>query len=157
MKKTFSLLILTVATLAMANGSQAASSSPVLDDYVAVADALANDDLGAAKKAAATLADAAKTGDQSELAKDAAKIASSDSLDAARKNFKLASRVAEKLATGKDGYNVVTCPMAKADWVQKGTAVKNPYLGQSMPDCGSIKNPGNDTQPQAMSMGGCCG
>ena len=33
----------------------------------------------------------------------------------------------------------VYCPMAKADWLQIGDAVSNPYLGQQMSDCGDVR------------------
>lgn len=156
MKKILALFTLTVAVFGLANVSRAASTNPVLDDYIAVAGALANDDLAAAKKAASALAETAKAEKQTSLAKQAAGIASSDSLDAAREHFKMASEEAEKLAAGKDGYYVLTCPMAKADWVQKTTKVQNPYMGQAMSGCGSLKSGKSGSMPQTMSMG-CCG
>jgi hypothetical protein len=157
MKITLALFTLAVAAYGLTNISQAASANPVLDDYIAVAGALAKDDLAAAKKAASVLADAAKTEKQTSLAEHAAGIASSDSLDAAREQFKMASEEAEKLAAGRDGYYVFTCSMANADWVQKTKKVANPYLGQDMPGCGSLKNGKSNPSPQTMSMGGCCG
>ena len=33
----------------------------------------------------------------------------------------------------------VYCSMAKADWLQVGDAVTNPYLGQQMSDCGEVR------------------
>lgn len=157
MKKILSLFTLVVAVFGLANVSQAASTSLALDSYIAVADALVKDDLAAAKKAASALTDAATAEQQTDLAKQAAGIASSDSLDAAREHFKMASEEAEKLAAGKDGYYVFTCPMAKADWVQKTTKVQNPYMGSDMSSCGSLKSGKTSTAPHSMSMGGCCG
>jgi len=158
MKKTLALFTLAVAVFGLANISQAASPNPVLDDYVAVAEALATDNLPAAKKAATALAEAAKTEKQASLADHASEIASSNSLDAAREHFKMASEDAVKLAADKDGYYVFTCPMAKADWVQKTTKVQNPYLGPDMSSCGSLKSGKSGSMPQTMSMGGgCCG
>ncbi|OJU98645.1 MAG: hypothetical protein BGO12_19880 [Verrucomicrobia bacterium 61-8] len=147
-------MTLTVGSLGLANNSHAAPADPVLDSYVAVADALAKDDLAAAKKAAGTLADTAKAEKQTSLADHAEMIASSDSLDAARGHFKMVSEEAVTLAQGKEGYYVMTCPMAKADWVQKTTKVSNPYMGQEMPGCGSIKG---GASMGTMKMGGCCG
>ena len=74
-------------------------------------------------------------------------IASSDSLNTVREHFKMASEEAEKLATGKDGYYVFTCPMAKADWVQKTTKVQNPYMGSDMSGCGSLKSGKSSSMP----------
>ena len=33
----------------------------------------------------------------------------------------------------------VYCPMVKADWLQIGDAVSNPYMGQQMPGCGEVR------------------
>ena len=35
---------------------------------------------------------------------------------------------------------VVKCPMAKARWIQKGSAIKNPYYGNKMLTCGEIES-----------------
>jgi len=66
-------------------------------------------------------------------------MAKSPSLEDSRTHFKAASQDAEKLAQGRQGYYVMTCPMEKADWVQSTKEVANPYLGQQMPTCGQIK------------------
>jgi hypothetical protein len=157
MKTLLTILTLTVASLGLANLAHAAANDPVLDSYVAVAGALAKDDLAAAKKAADSLAETAKAEKQTVLAEHAGMIASSDSLDAARSHFKMVSEEAVKLAADKDGYYVFICPMAKAEWVQKTTKVQNPYMGQEMPGCGSLKSGKSGSMPHAMSMGGCCG
>lgn len=120
-----------------------------LDQYVAVSTALAQDDLGAAKAAAAQLSQG--TG---SLAAPASSVAKAESLDAARNSFRTLSSEAEKLAAGQSGYHVFTCPMAGADWVQKSTTVQNPYMGKQMSSCGSIKG---SPSASPMKMGGCCG
>jgi hypothetical protein len=33
---------------------------------------------------------------------------------------------------------VAHCPMKKADWMQKGETIENPYYGTSMSTCGSV-------------------
>ena len=40
--------------------------------------------------------------------------------------------------TGTD-VKVAFCPMAGKPWLQKGTAIKNPYFGSRMLECGEIK------------------
>jgi len=157
MKKFSLLLSLAVAVLGLANVSNAATSNLVLDDYVVVAEALSKDDLAAAKKAASTLSEAATTAKLTSLADHATEIATSDSLDAAREHFKLASGEAEKLLAGQDGYYLFTCPMVKAEWVQKTKEVQNPYMGKEMPGCGSLKGGKPGPMSRTMSMGGCCG
>jgi non-ribosomal peptide synthetase component E (peptide arylation enzyme) len=132
----FALLSLAVVpAFAVAEGGD-----KVLDAYTAVSQALAADDLAAARKAAGELATTAK-GDHPEMAERAAAVAASDSLETAREKFKPLSADAEKLAEGKEGYFVMTCPMVKADWVQKDKQVANPYYGASMLRCGGLKKP----------------
>jgi hypothetical protein len=41
--------------------------------------------------------------------------------------------------TRAEELSIVYCPMRKADWVQKGDVLANPYFGREMPDCGTIK------------------
>ena len=147
MKKLLALLALATATLT----SAALAEDAILDNYVAVSTALAQDNLAGAKSAAATLAENTK---DKPLAEHASALAKSDSLETARAHFKAVSEEAVKLATGKADYFVFTCPMAKADWVQKTKEVQNPYMGKAMPGCGSIKG---QNSTSAMKMGGCCG
>jgi len=152
MKNLITLSTLAAALLGWAGIAQAQDT--VLDNFVAVSTALSQDDLSAAKTAATQLAAAAKAANESALATHASQLAASDSLVSAREHFKAASPEAIKLATGKAGYYVFTCPMAKADWVQSTKDVQNPYMGKAMPGCGSIKGA---TSMGAMKMGGCCG
>lgn len=117
----------------------AKEDNAVLDAYLKVSQALAADNLNGAKSAATDLAAKAKAGGNETLASHASELAKSDSIDKARDHFKMASAEAAKLADGKSGYYLMTCPMAKADWVQSNPKVSNPYLGKSMPNCGSVK------------------
>ena len=34
---------------------------------------------------------------------------------------------------------LVYCPMVEKSWVQRGTAVRNPYFGKEMLECGEVK------------------
>lgn len=117
----------------------AKEDNAVLDAYLKVSQALAADDLDSAKRAATDLTTKAKAGGNEALANHASESAKSDSLEKAREHFKMASSEASKLAEGQSGYYLMTCPMAKADWVQSNPKVSNPYLGKSMPNCGSVK------------------
>lgn len=150
MKKMLPLLALVLAA-----GLSHAAANPVLDASIVVSDALTNDNLNAAKKAATTLAETAKAADQKSVATYAAELAASNTLEEARVHFKAVSEETVKLAAGQAGYYVLTCPMANADWVQKTTKVQNPFMGQSMPACGAIK--GGKTSMGPPKKGGCCG
>src|SRR5437763_1505698 len=112
----------------------------ILSSYVKVSAALAADDLAAAKKAAATVADHAKMSEGNKaIASKADAVAKATKIDAARDAFKSLSEAVEPLAKGEKGYVVMNCPMANADWVQTSKDVKNPYFGKSMLTCGSPK------------------
>ena len=53
-------------------------------------------------------------------------------------------RAAETMSTTQaippaSPMTLVYCPMAKADWLQIGDTVKNPYMGNQMSDCGAVR------------------
>jgi hypothetical protein len=88
---------------------------------------------------------AAKLGAEGDpIGAAARELAATSSLPAARDAFaKLSNAViayADKTREPMDA-SVVTmyCPMVKKSWMQKGQQVHNPYLGQSMANCGEIK------------------
>jgi len=124
---------------AKTDSSSGLAAREVLAAYEALSRALVADDLATARKDGTHLAERAHAADQDEIAEHAAGLAESDSLEKAREHFKVISEEAIELAAGREGYYVMTCPMAKADWVQSNKEVANPYMGQKMPHCGTIK------------------
>jgi len=134
--------------------SRASQGDPVLDAYLRVSSALAADDLTTAKDSAQELAKVSTAAKQEQLAAGAEALAGAPTIEAAREQFKAVSAGAVKLAQGRDGYYIMTCPMAQADWVQASTQVANPYYGKSMSSCGSLKKPAGSA---ASAMKGCCG
>lgn len=124
-----------------------------LTQYEKIRAALASDDLAAAKKAAASIATESKippkeplTDEQKErqvkFAAAVKTLASADSLKTARGEFKALSKRAVHYAEGKEGYFVANCSMVEGgegDWVQTSKKINNPYFGESMLTCGSIK------------------
>jgi len=98
-----------------------------LAGYEQIRAALAKDDLSAAQKAAAALADAGTA------------VAKSQSLDQARAAFAKLSDQAIHLAAGQSSLHVLHCDMANKDWVQTSVVVGNPYLGKEMAGCGELK------------------
>lgn len=123
---------------ALPSPSRAADQKEVLGAYEAVSQALAKDDLPAARKAAAELAEKAKAADDKPLAMHAGGLAKSDSLPKAREHFEAASQEVLKLAQGQAGYYHLHCPMANKDWLQSNKDVMNPYLGKAMQNCGTV-------------------
>ena len=111
----------------------------IVKAYLPVADALAADDLARAQSAAATLAKQADSDGLKTIYQPALALVHAADLSAARQAFKtLSSEVAPLVENNKD-YVVMHCPMAKADWVQTGTTVHNPYYGKAMLSCGMPK------------------
>jgi hypothetical protein len=143
MKSTCRLLVviatLTVGFVRPAAAEEMPMKSELLSAYAKIADALASDDLGGAKAAAGALAEPAGTAGQKQMAEQAARISKASNISAAREQFKALSLSIEPLAAGVDGYTVMTCTMAKADWVQTAGDVRNPYYGKSMLSCGETK------------------
>jgi hypothetical protein len=129
--------ILLLAALILSVG--AAQAKPIsvgaLDRYAEIQRALAEDSLARATKAAVALTQALT---DPALRKSAEKIAKAKSLEEARAGFKEVSTplVAELKKNKKPGYELYTCPMVKADWIQKGGTVANPYAGKAMASCG---------------------
>lgn len=143
MKSTFRFFLV-IAALAVGlvrpvSAEDASMKSELLSAYAKIVDALAADDLGGAKAAANTLAEHAGTAGQKEMAEQAARISKALSISVAREQFKALSISIEPLAAGVDSYTVMTCTMAKADWVQTAGDVRNPYYGKSMLSCGEAK------------------
>jgi hypothetical protein len=111
----------------------------VLMHYTPVATALAADDLPKAKSAASVLAKVSGSVEQTDIAAAANAVAAANDLTAARDAFKTLSAKVEPLTKHAKGYVVLTCPMAKADWVQTDANVRNPYFGKAMSSCGMVK------------------
>lgn len=121
-----------------------AHAGHMLQSYEKIATALFKDDLAAAKKEAAKMAD---HDEESACAKHATAIAGSKTIEEARGHFKGLSGAAIELAKHHaDGkFTVMHCPMVKgggADWLQSNAEkVANPYFGSKMPNCGGPKKP----------------
>lgn len=86
--------------------------------------------------------------DQSEIIKaHASKISATDDVEAQRKQFEHVSdamiRSVEAFGTSGQTYYVQYCPMANnnqgANWISSQEQIQNPYFGDKMMKCGSIK------------------
>lgn len=132
-------------------GDEAALMEPVksvLDHYLMIQTELAKDSVKGLDEHANAIAKAVKGDDMKMLSPDVAKqaetLAKAKDLKAARTAFKpLSASLVKYLADNKAGkgtYHEAYCPMVKANWLQKGTDIKNPYMGKEMLDCGTLKN-----------------
>ncbi|MFO0748559.1 MAG: DUF3347 domain-containing protein [Myxococcota bacterium] len=116
--------------------------APVIAAYDVVREALASDDVAAAKAAAAKLAAAAKD-EAPKLVALAQATADAASIEDVRKAFGELSKglfetIKEKPALG-EGLIAFRCPMTETyqKWVQLGRPLRNPYMGSKMLECGS--------------------
>lgn len=146
------ILLLSVTHLVAQGAPKAeAPASTLIGNYLAVQEALAADNLEAAKKGASALrAGLLGTTDKASeaMAETAKAIESATKLSDARAAFyKLSETIILLVSKGDlsvhgDIYNAY-CPMAfdnkGAGWLQSGKTVNNPYYGASMLRCGSIK------------------
>ncbi len=139
-----------------------ASTRPVVEAYLALADALAADDAAAAKQAIGQLTESldevegpAPTGEAHHefmrivaALRDALPEAPPAEIGDQRVLLgALAGPIGEYVGafgTGlKEPLYQVFCPMAfnrrGALWLQEGKDIRNPYLGQAMPKCGEVR------------------
>jgi len=152
MKQIF-LIVAFVATFSVQNGfaqdhTNDAKPGQLLDLYYQVKDALVkgNPTLAASGAEAfsksALVAKGLPEADRKVLLKDAAAISSTKDLkeqrvylaDFSEHMFALAKSV--KLST--DPIYKLWCPMKKANWLSKESAIKNPYYGSAMLTCGKV-------------------
>jgi protein SCO1/2 len=132
-------------------GGRASPSSSVrdpkalLEPYLRMHQALAGDTLdGMLDSAVAIATEAAMIGSRAAKVKAAVNpFAQVKDLNAAREAFAaLSDAVIDYVRTSDaplgEGVHVAYCPMARKYWVQKGTAIQNPFYGQTMADCGRM-------------------
>ena len=116
--------------------------------YVHLKDALVASKSDEAKKAASELQKALSSlGNAKKASESASKIAASADLDAQRKEFSTLSNEitalvkASKLTMGS--IYLEYCPMANSNegayWLSNEKQIKNPYFGDAMLKCGSVK------------------
>ena len=134
---------LLVTTFSAVTASHAADTKfpKTLEQYEMVRAGLAGDDFGAAKNGATNLAQAVQEefGGSKAVIDAAQKLAASESIDAAREEFKVISGELAKGVQGQPGLYVMNCPMVKGGvWVQTVPKIANPYMGKQMLECGEI-------------------
>lgn len=120
----------------------------VYQQYLLLSDALINSDLATAKEASMALELGAKAlADGAKLAGLASKITAASDIEVQRALFaSLSNEMISKVkAIGLQSGEVYVefCPMALNDkgasWLSNKKEIKNPYYGESMMDCGEIK------------------
>jgi hypothetical protein len=156
-------LIMALAIIGAAFGQKAFAQTDtssvfknVIASYLELKNALTNDDGDSAAVAAEKLFAALNemSGDNlpsqhetwtkyhQKLSRETMQIKNAGNIDAQREQFKKVSANMYAVLKSLQGNNTELfydyCPMAKGYWISETSAIVNPYLGQSMPTCGSI-------------------
>jgi hypothetical protein len=127
-----------------AAGSQ--MSRAVVDPYLKVQAALADDTMDGVRTGAGEIATAATALGAPAMKIDTAavQLASATELEDARTKFGVLSEAIDAYMTGlhlvpPDGVKVAFCPMVQKPWLQAAATIDNPYYGKSMLTCGSFR------------------
>lgn len=142
-----------------------AAMQPLMAHYEAIRVALVKDEVEPATNAAKELkgtvpmvkehASEAAAAQLDQIAEQAGALANAGDIDKMRLAYGEISRhIMAMMQTMPDmakGYHVFECPMAKGYkmWLQTDDNLANPYMGTSMPECGSMVGMG----PQGMMKG----
>jgi membrane fusion protein, copper/silver efflux system len=144
-----SFVLCAALVMSAANILAADTIGGVLTPYFRIQNALVDDRIDTIKNDALLVAQAAATlgGAARPIEEAATALSQATEIGAAREAFGRLSdaviRYADATRTSP-GADVATvyCPMVKKSWLQKDGAVKNPYFGKAMPDCGEKKKIG---------------
>jgi hypothetical protein len=118
----------------------------IIDPYLKIQSALANDSMDQVKANAGDIATAAASLGAPAMKIDmaAVQLTAATELPAARDRFGVLSEAIDAYMTGlkltpPEGVRVAVCPMVHKPWLQEGSAIANPYYGKEMPTCGSFR------------------
>ena len=134
-----------------AQDSTTVKPAPLLSAYYNLKDALVSSNATLAATNAATFAKAIKEAGKETvnentsilILNDAAAISQSKDIKLQREKFATLSanmiELAKKVKLSADPVYEQYCPMKKASWLSSDKAIKNPYYGNAMLTCGSVK------------------
>jgi hypothetical protein len=118
----------------------------IIDPYLKIQSALAEDSVEGVRQNAGDLTTAAAALGAPAMKIDtaAAQMTSAGELDDAREKFGRLSEAIDTYMKGfhmkaPEGVRTAWCPMALKPWLQQDGAIANPYYGKSMPACGEFR------------------
>jgi hypothetical protein len=121
-------------------------SRAVIDPYLEIQAALANDSMDEVEANAGNIATAATALGAPAMKIDttAVQLTSATEIADARDKFGALSDAIDTYMTGlrltpPDGVKVAFCPMVRKPWLQEGAAIANPYYRKEMLTCGSFR------------------
>jgi hypothetical protein len=123
-----------------------AMSTSIVDPYLKIQSALANDSVDGVKANAGEIATAASGLGAPAMKIDmaAVQLASAGEIADARVKFGVLSDAIDTYMTGlhltpPEGVKVAYCPMVSKPWMQRAGTIDNPYYGSQMLTCGSFR------------------
>jgi hypothetical protein len=123
-----------------------AISRTIVDPYLKIQAALANDSVDGIRQNAGEVATAATALGAPAMKIDTAavQLAATTELADAREKFGTLSEAIDTYMTGlhltpPEGIKVAVCPMVNKPWMQEGNAIANPYYGSEMLTCGNFR------------------
>jgi hypothetical protein len=140
-----------VPTVGQTPGSGTPLPASILDPYLEIQAALADDsteniraNAGNIATAATALGAPAMKIDTAALQLSAAAEAPEPEIKTIRERFGALSEAIDTYMTGlklttPEGVRVAYCPMVKKPWIQRGETLANPYYGKEMLTCGSFR------------------
>ena len=121
-------------------------SRAVIDPYLKIQAALADDSMDGVKASAGEIATAATSLGAPAMKIDTAavQLAAATEIDDARSKFGVLSEAIDTYMKGlhltaPEGVKVAMCPMVQKPWLQTDATIHNPYFGKSMQTCGSFR------------------
>jgi len=125
----------------------------IIEPYLAIQEALADDSTDNIKANAGKIATAATSLGGAAMKIDTSALQLSGSIGATESDtdIKLVrvrfGALSDAIDTYMQGLNlklpegtaVAWCPMVKQPWIQRGAALANPYYGKEMPTCGNFR------------------
>jgi hypothetical protein len=134
------------ARVGAARSNAATVPSSIIEPYLKIHDALADDRLDAVQQNAGAIATAAASLGAAAAPIDTAavQLASAGDLNAARDRYGVLSDAIVAYMKGSkiappDGVRTAYCPMVRRPWLQKGDTIANPYFGKAMSTCGDFR------------------
>ena len=145
----FALVVVSCSPAPQTSATPAAGSQmsrAVIDPYLKVQAALADDTIEGVRANAGAVATAATALGAPAMKIDTAavQLASATELEDARTKFGVLSEAIDTYMTGlhlvpPDGVKVAFCPMVQKPWLQADATIVNPYYGKGMLTCGSFR------------------
>ena len=121
-------------------------SRAVIDPYLKIQQALADDRMDGVKENAGSIATAATAlgAPAMKIDTSALQLASAAEIDDARAKFGDLSVALDTYMTGlkltpPEGVKVAFCPMVHKPWLTASATIDNPYYGKSMSTCGNFR------------------